>query len=202
MEDYNINNYPSLLVPHFQPDKPHSLQPYVFSKKNNKRGIQLALNSLSYYEKDYGGHKDFISEFSEIIAKFKKTFAISSINRLGWRYINVIPFIREDHLIPLSRFLNLGINSPLGEQKAFENFTLLFTSNVENGSIATKIEPVLDQKSNSEAILLDFDFFMTSNLNVDVIMSKVEIAHKETRNFFENLITKEYRQYLKGEEIS
>ena len=68
----------------------------------------------------------------------------------------------------------------IGEQKSFENFTLLFTSNVESGSIATKIEPVLDQKSNSEAILLDFDFFMTSNLNMNEIMSKVETAHKET----------------------
>ena len=47
-------------------------------------------------------------------------------------------------IIPLSRFLNLGINSPLGEQKAFENFTFLFISNVENGSITTKIEPVLE----------------------------------------------------------
>ncbi len=45
---------------------------------------------------------------------FGETYSISKIDRLGWRYINLIPFTREDGLVPLQRFLTVSLNAPNG----------------------------------------------------------------------------------------
>jgi uncharacterized protein (TIGR04255 family) len=52
-----------------------------------------------------------------------------------------------------------------------------------------------------EALLLDFDFALTEEPAFSKINSCVSKAHKQTRALFENLITDDYRQYLRGESI-
>jgi uncharacterized protein (TIGR04255 family) len=50
-------------------------------------------------------------------------------------------------------------------------------------------------------LLLDFDFALTEKIAFSRINSCVSMAHEQTRAIFENLITDDYRQYLRGETI-
>ena len=127
-----------------------------------------------------------------------ETYSISKIDRLGWRYINLIPFTREDGIVPLKRFLTVSLNVPNGMSEKFENLSMVFISKVAGGSITTKIESAMRGDKQQEALVLDFDFAMTANLNFSKLGDSVKTAHEHTRTLFESLITDQYRQYLRG----
>jgi uncharacterized protein (TIGR04255 family) len=52
-----------------------------------------------------------------------------------------------------------------------------------------------------EAILLDFDYAIQSDLAFDKIEAYLEESHSVTKHMFEGMITDEYRNYIRGEEI-
>ena len=161
----------------------------------------LAINRFSFFDKDYSSHKLFITEFARLARLLGETYSLKNLGRLGWRYINAIPFTREDGIIPLRQFINFSINLPDDVSGKFENFGFTFISRVPNGTITTKIESVLRSDEQQEAILLDFDFARVEGLSMSEIAAQVNEAHQQARKLFENYITDEYRQYLRGETI-
>ncbi|MHC4394668.1 MAG: TIGR04255 family protein [Planctomycetota bacterium] len=192
------NKYSEILVPKVQVGKVMPFEVYRFEKKDCSVGIMLAINKFSFYEKKYKGHKKFIREFMRLARLLGETYSISKINRLGWRYINLIPFTREDGVVPLQRFLTVSLNVPNGMSERFENLSMVFISKVTGGSITTKIESVMRGDQQQEALVLDFDFAMTGNLNFSKLGDYIKTAHEHTRALFESLITDQYRQYLRG----
>ena len=100
-----------------------------------------------------------------------------------------------------NRFVSAGIRVPEGVSDQFENLGIVFVSRVAGGTITTKIESIIRQEDRQEALLLDFDFAMTENLQFSKIGIFIEKAHEQTRGLFESLITEEYRQYLREETI-
>ncbi|KAA3596709.1 MAG: TIGR04255 family protein [Candidatus Scalindua sp. AMX11] len=195
------DNYPNILVPQKGGLLAGALPTYRFENQDQNSGIMLAINRFSYYEKEYSGHKPFIKEFIRLTKIFGEMFTLKHVNRLGWRYINAIPFTREDGIVPLQQFINFDLNLPGEVSRKYENFSFTFISRVTNGTITTKIESVARSDEQQEAILLDFDFANVKKLTFSNIKDKVNEAHNQARNLFENYITDEYRQYLKGETI-
>ncbi|MBE9570181.1 MAG: TIGR04255 family protein [Proteobacteria bacterium] len=195
------NKYPTILVPRAGDGAANSLTPYRFENDARTAGIMLALDRFSFYEKDYSGHKQFIKEFSRLAKLLVETFPLRGLNRVGWRYINIIPFNREDGIVPLQRFVSIGVSLPEGVSKQFENLSIVFMSKVPDGTITTRIESMIKPDDQQEALLLDFDFTITEKLVLSRISSYVRKAHEQTRALFENLITDDYRQYLRGETI-
>jgi len=195
------NKYSEILVPQVQMGKAMPLEAYRFEKKDRSAGVMLAINKFSFYEKKYEGHEKFITEFIRLASFLGEKYSISKIDRLGWRYINLVPFTREDGTVPLHRFLTVSLSVPNNISKKFENISIVFISKVAEGSITTKIESVMREDRQQEALVLDFDFAMTENLNFSKLRDSVKIAHKHTRTLFETLITDQYRQYLKGETL-
>lgn len=191
------DKYPTILVP----QAGDRLTPYRFENNSKNAGIMLAINRFSFYDKDYSGHDQFIREFIRLAKILGDTYSLKKLTRMGWRYINVIPFTREDGIVPLQRFISVDINLPAGVHDQFENLSMVFMSKVSGGTITTRIEPIIQSDDQQEALLLDFDFSMTENLIFSKINSYIKKAHKETRLLFENLITDDYRQYLRGEMI-
>lgn len=195
------DKYSEILVPQVQVGKAMPLEAYRFEKEDRSAGVMLAINRFNFYEKKYEKHKKFIREFMRLACLLGETYSISKIERLGWRYINLIPFTREDGFIPLQRFLTVSLNVPNGVSEQFENLSMVFISKVADGSITTKIESVVRGDRQQEALVLDFDFAMTENLRFSKLEHYVIIAHKHTRALFESLITEQYRQYLLGEAL-
>lgn len=195
------DTYPMILVPHVEKGMANPLAPYRFENSGRTAGIMLALNRFALYDKDYSGHKQFINEFTRLAKILAETYPLRKLERVGWRYINIIPFSREEGVVPLRRFVAAGIRLPDGMSDQFENLSIVFISSVSDGTITTRIESIIRPDDQQEALLLDFDFAMTEKLAPSKIGSHVKKAHKQTRALFENLITDEYRQYLRGETI-
>lgn len=195
------DKYPEILIPQMRPQKVMSLEPYRFENKDRSAGVMLAINKFSFYEKKYEGHKKFTKEFKRLCKLLGETYSLAKLDRIGWRYINLIPFSREDGTVPINRFLTLSISSPKGISDRLENVSMVFISKVSSGSITTKVESVVRADRQQEALVLDFDFAMTERLHFPKLGDYVTIAHEHTRTLFEDLITDEYRQYLRGETI-
>lgn len=202
------NEYPNILVPHPKPDKPVALMPYRFSSNNGTMAVLVSLNTLALSANVYPGYKDFSKEILRIHEIFGEVFPVNIVNRIGWRYINVIPFTREKGLIPLARYLNLGFTSPKSIAGEFKNINLTIESEQQEGSVITQLETI-EKNSNtttgSEALLLDIDFGKIPTDKTELVFKDVpkylDEAHSKTRTLFEEFITDEYRQYLRGDVI-
>jgi uncharacterized protein (TIGR04255 family) len=104
-------------------------------------------------------------------------------------------------LIPLNRFLKIRLDLPEVFPDNFENLNLVFISKTSGGAITTKIESMISVDRSHEAILLDFDYAKEKELTIESIDQYLEESHAYTKRMFEELITDEYRQYLKGDTI-
>ncbi|MEW6534549.1 MAG: TIGR04255 family protein [Candidatus Auribacterota bacterium] len=192
--------YNSILFPNMEVGQIIGNERYRFEKKDHSAGILIALDRIAYYCRDYQGHKVFISEALKILDLFHSTFRIAKLTRLGWRYINLIPFIREDGSIPLERFFTLKLTLPSEIDGKLNNLNTIFILDIKGGQITTKIEPIMNEDSK-EAIVLDFDYSKIDGLDFSNISGEISNAHKQTRQLFELLITPEYRSYLRGEGV-
>jgi len=191
------DRYPTILVPKVG----DGLAPYRFENEGQTAEIMLAINRFSFHDKKYSGHKKFIKEFNDLVKTISQTYSLKKLARVGWRYINVIPFTREDGIVPLQRFVSVNVSLPAGVSDQFENLSMVFISRVPDGTITTRIETIIGSDDQQEALLLDFDFALTEKIAFSRINSCVSRAHEQTRAIFENLITDDYRQYLRGEMI-
>jgi uncharacterized protein (TIGR04255 family) len=152
------------------------------------------------YIRKYEGYRAFREEFLRILDHFNGCFSVPAISRAGWRYINLIPFVRKEGVIPLSEYLTLGFKVPDMIPERFSNLGLVFESKTDDGTITTRLESRKSSKDSSEALLLDFDFGCEGDtLLMSEVPDYMETAHRHTRNLFEALITDKYRSFLKGD---
>lgn len=191
--------YPTIFAPHVESGQPVATKPYRFEKTDKEAGVMLAVDRFAYYEKQYESHKTFIREFLRLAGVLSDIFHLDKLDRVGWRYINIIPFSRENGILPIRRFLNLGVKVPEGVSDDFENIRMVLISREPGGAITTKLQSLIRPDDNQEAFLLDFDFAMTESLRFSKLATYIKQAHDHTSSLFENLITDEYRQYLKEE---
>lgn len=201
-------DYPNVLVPHPNPEKPIALMPYKFTSVDGSMTVMVSMISLALSANIYPGYKEFSKKILKIYKVFKNVFPIKKINRIGWRYINVIPFVRENGSIPLPRFLNVGFKLPETIPDLFKNLNLVFESEYQDGSIITHLQ-VLQKTAErgvaGEALLLDIDYGKIptdeQDLKFEDVPKYLDEAHSKTRKLFEEFITDEYRQYLRGDVI-
>lgn len=195
------DGYPGILAPHVEAGEPVATKPYRFENRETGAGAMLAVDRFAYYEQRYASHKTFMREFLRLAGVLSEIFRLDKLSRVGWRYINMIPFSRENGILPIRRFLKLAVRMPEGASTEFENISMALISRVPGGSITTKLQSLIRPDDNQEAFLLDFDFGMTQGLRFSKLASYVKQAHDHARGLFEALITDEYREYLRGEAL-
>jgi uncharacterized protein (TIGR04255 family) len=193
------DEYPNVLVPPAQAGKHLALEPYRFEREDKTAGIMVAMNLLALYARDYPGFARFKAEFMRLHRLFGQTFTLDRLTRVGWRYINVIPFARQEGLIPLAQFLKVGFQIPRIVPERIQALDLTLLSKTDRGAVTTKLTTMLRDPGGQEAILLDFDYSKEQDLQFSQTAIYLDEAHAFTRGLFEELITDEYRQYLKGE---
>lgn len=194
-------HFPNVLVPSVKDGGFPALEPYRFESEDTLTGMMIALNKFAYYARRYPGYGQFSKEVLRWVTEFGKIYKVSKLNRSGLRYINIISFSRESGVIPLNRFLKMRLDLPEVFPDNFENLSLVFISKTEWGAITTKIESIITADRSHEAILLDFDYAKEKDLTIDSVAQYLEESHAHTKRVFEQLITDEYRQYLKGDTI-
>jgi len=195
------SGYPKVFVPKIGVNNAPALIPYHFVSEDESSSILLAINKLAVSLKRYRGFGLFEKEIEKVISVFQECYSIKKINRTGLRYINIISFTRENGLVPIEQFLNINLTLPEALPKKYQNINVMFSSVLDEGTITTKIECLKSTENDQEALLLDFDFAKQGDLRLSNLSSYINESHKKTKQFFEDLITEEYRQYLRGETI-
>jgi uncharacterized protein (TIGR04255 family) len=194
--------YPKVLVPPTKEGSFVALEPYRFEKAEGSSGVMLAINNLAYYSRKYPGFAEFRKESISLISKFKKAYpGIKKLNRIGFRYINIIPFTREEGLIPLESFLTVSLKAPSTIPEKYNNISIGFVSESNEGSITTRIEIMAAPDKSGEAILLDIDYAKEKNFSITAVSKYIDESHKHARQLFEDLITVNYRSFLRGEAL-
>lgn len=193
--------YPRLRVPKASHGEALSLQPYHFTSEDETDGVLVALNSFALTTKNYKGHAHFSSEFTRVAKIFNQKFSLKRLNRFGLRYVNFIPYQRENGTVPVNRFLQANIQFPKPATNRIENLALALATKLPNATLTVRIESMIDAEKQQEALLLDFDYGKTVELTIDDLEKYYEEARKQIRKLFENLITPTYREYLKGKGV-
>ena len=138
-----------------------------------------------------------------VVALGRELFHLRRLNRIGWRYINAIPFTREDGLIPLTRFFLdppkfFAINS-----SAYQGISLHATTRVEDFSITARLESAESLAQSNEILAFDIDAFREgldgTHYENHEIREATEKLHNAARNYFEGSISDSYRKFLLGE---
>jgi uncharacterized protein (TIGR04255 family) len=194
------NEFPKLLVPQAAGGSPPALEPYRFESHDSGAGVMASLDRFAYYSRTYQGFESFRNESLGLIEIFFDLFPISKLTRIGLRHVNIIPFVREDGLVPLDEFIVLGRNLLGMFPEGFRNFSTAFVTPIEKGTITTRIDQILKEDSMQEAILLDFDYAKTENLAPDQVEHCLDEAHECSKELFRKLITKEYHDFIEGKE--
>ena len=195
------DKYKIIYVPKLKPGQSPALQPYQFKQENHEASVMTAINSFAFSVKRYEGFNKFRPEAIRLLKLFCEKFKIKKLNRIGLRYINVIPYVREKNIVPLTDYLNISIKLPSAFSEHFKNFDLIFVSQTAGGLITTRIEQILKEDGTEEAILLDFDFYKEENLQSSQLEGYLDESHLQTKKMFEEIITDTYRNYIKGETI-
>lgn len=197
-------DYPQILVPFAQEGKAMALQHYRFRSEADNRVVSVALNSIAYSEGKYRGHKAFIAEFQRLLGIFRDTYPkIGNVSRVGWRYINLMPFTKEHGFVPLNQLLKLKFELPLNLHERPQHINIQWTAKHSVGTAVIRIATVPNKGvEGQEALLLDIDYGNEGpNLswdNVSDALCAMRLAGRET---FETLITDSYREYLRGEKL-
>lgn len=196
--------YGALRVPAAKEGVAPALQPYRFESENGESGIQLAINSFSYYSREYPGHTAFLESAAENLEKFLNLIGEVAVTRVGWRYINAIPFTRKDGYLPLNKFFQDSqvFGSCLGGHLLDVDFVAV----VKKDDIQTRISLKATETKNrpgEEALILDIDSYFsepnpTIKSGAKQIFEHIEAVHNASSNMFRSLISGEYEAFLKG----
>jgi len=192
-------NYPNVLVPQLKAGAFPALVPYRFERSDGAAGTMVAIDKFSYYSRKYPGYDNFKKEFFQLLSEFNKLCNLNKLNRVGWRYVNIIPFTRENGNIPFKRFLNSDLRLTKDIQDGYENLSLMLVSKTGDCSITTILESTKSSDATREALLLDFDCSREKDLCFPKIETYIDESHGTARTMFEQMITDDYRKYLRGE---
>ena len=206
------DRYPHIMVPRVQEGQALALQHYRLQSQDRKRTISIAINSLAFSETTpYSGHVAFMQEFSDLANLFHQCYpGISTVKRVGWRYINVIPFSRAGELVPVDQFLKVNIALPGNLFVTSKIFDARFESLVEDGTVITRLAVVnrKDELKEGErpptegGILLDIDYGIEQGkLKFEDSAKYLDKARLRGRTIFEEIITDQYREYLRGNNL-
>ncbi len=193
--------YSMILVPRSVEGRAMAFETYKFERADGTYGAMLSINKFAIYCKKYEGFDLFRKETMRMVDIFKNLYKVKMLARVGLRYINFIPFTREEGIIPLQNYLNIKIGLPKAISTDFTNLSLIFVSKTDGGSITTRIEPAISLDGSHEVIILDFDYAKEKDLSFDSISKYLNESHQHTKYLFEELITDGYKKVIRGEVV-
>lgn len=191
--------YPKLYVPNADPEKAPSLQHYQFRKEDGSAVVGLAVNSFMYTSRHYPGFPNFKKELEEAWKIFSDLYDIPSFNRVGLRYINRLPLIRDErHSIPLSKLVTAKLSLASGvSSDVLYDLGLTVVCETPRGRFRIMMGNEEGEKG-LEILLLDLDFFRLGPIAKEDRIAFIDEAHEQIEAAFLELISKEFRDIMEG----
>ncbi len=172
---------------------------YDFLNREQDEIIRVGIDRISYHAKKYGGgFAKFQEDALKHLQVFVNTFHIKILGSVGLRYVNHIPIVRIDGIIPIGKYVNFGYQIPNQcFPHEFELLNTILVVKVGDGKLKVLLQS--KETANIDVLVLDFDFIQIGKLEAKSVVSYIANAHKHTKKIFENLISDSYRKVMRGE---
>ncbi len=193
-------DFPQVFVPRISPVEPPALQPYHFRDPSERKTLMVALNRFAFSEKKYEGYQPFKESALQYMRIFGQRFKIGKLNRTGLRYINLIPYTLESEALPMKRYFRFGLNSGSSELGEPSKLSLGYVLPTRGGNLTFRLECVASPEGK-QAFAVDFDYSKEQNLCFGSVEEYLDESHTYTKKFFEDLISEEYRGFMRGDVI-
>jgi len=138
--DFVRGRMPIVQVPELSSPDHFKFRTYKYSSVDGGSSILAGLNQMGYSCKKYEGFERFKSELTPIFLFFIKRFKIRDLRRFGFRYVNAIPFVRENGNLPLKKYFQSTFKISPSLPDELQHCGLSFVQSVAAGSVITKIE--------------------------------------------------------------
>jgi uncharacterized protein (TIGR04255 family) len=191
--------YPLLYVPNAALDKAPALQHYRFRKEDGSATVMVAVNSFVYTSTKYPGFEAFKKEIERLWSQFSGFFDIPAFTRLGLRYINRLPIIRDEKgTIQLSRYVtaNMKVLPSLPAAPIFE-VVFLLVSEMQGGLLRFLMQNDRS-KPGAEVLNLDLDFYRAASIEISERPAFIETAHEQIERVFLDVISPDYKKIMEG----
>ena len=205
-QDAIQEKYSLLYVPMAVPNMAPATQHFRFECPEESCGVLLAVNSISVYARDYPGFDAFFGEANRLLTIALGMVGNVALTRVGWRYINAIPFPRENGTLPFGKIFQHTpwLASALdGEWGAFAVTARMPFSGV---SANLRLAAGADEKmTQTETLVFDIDAYSEfdppeENSGADRCAEEIRRMHDAAREIFERSINDDYRQFLLGDD--
>lgn len=177
---------------------------YDFLNKSQKEIIRVALDRASYHTKEYsGGFAKFQEDALKYLQLFINTYKIEKLTRTGLRYVNHIPIVKINGLVPLEKYINFGYKLPGTHiPNQFEQLHTILVVKIETGKLQILLQTKeITDITKTEVLVLDFDFMYTGQLDAKNIVEYIAKSHIYTKDIFEDLIASEYKKVMRGDQV-
>jgi uncharacterized protein (TIGR04255 family) len=192
-------DFPILYVPNAAPGKAPALQHYQFRSKDDSARVSLAVNSFVYATSRYSGFLTFKADLEKVWKPFSELFDIPVFTRLGLRYTNHLPIIRDESgTIPLSRYVTANFNVTAGFATGkIHDMDLSISCDLPGGRLLFLMQNE-KREGGLEVLIVDFDFSHHGEINREDRRAFIETAHERIEAVFLDLISEEHKQIMKG----
>lgn len=172
----------------------------IFKHKERNHLLQISPGLLTVNEIGrYPSWDTFINDINLGYSTLSKVFTISSIDRVGLRYINLIP--RRDRNEALFYWLNPNKYYPDGILNNTTGFLSRCEFNLQNNHklIVTLSESL--QQDNLGFIIFDIDVISSGlqNTEYQLLLSHLNELHAIASDVFHSSISQKYLTFLSGE---
>ncbi len=197
------NEFPEINLPLQTDQEPYPLKNYLFRDTKREKGVAYSINKFSYRCYKYYGFARFKEESLRHLKMFAEYFGIKNLERTGLRYVNHIPILSEDGVIPVERYLHFGYKLPESIPEKYNLLHSVIFVRLGKGNLRILIQyvkrPDPPDPLRSEIILLDFDYFLEGKLSSANIETYLDDSHQHTKKIFEDLTTEEYKVIMRQE---
>lgn len=192
--------FPEVNLPLADSPEPYPMRNYLFRDAKREKGIQFSINKCSFHRYKYLGFSEFKEQALKYLSLFAGRFKIETLHRTGLRYVNHIPILREDGVIPLEKYLHFGYKTPNSIPEKYDFLHTVLFIKLGTGSLRILVQyRRLPDERETEIIILDFDYFFEGSLKFSAMESYIDESHKHTKSIFEDLITEHYRKVMDKE---
>lgn len=172
----------------------------IFRHKDRNHLLQIFPGLLTINEiGQYPSWDTFIEDIEVGYTHLAKVFPISSISRIGLRYINLVP--RKDRNESLFSWFNPNKYYPDGILNNTTGFLSRCEFNLQNNHKLTVTLSESLQQDNLGAIIFDIEVISTTLQHTDYefLLSHLNILHDIASDVFHSSISQQYKSTLNGE---
>lgn len=188
----------NLFVPNVQPGEPFALRPYQLRPANQKESLALAMNQATYVSFDYPGFTRFVDVAMDLLAPTLEILRVDSLERVIHRYDNQMIIQRDERgRLPIKDILKLMLpDGPAGDELVA--LDIGWSRPWTNGLTETKVW--VEQQDGWCVFKWSIAAVVSPGGAVADLRRSAESAHDEARRRFEELITDEFRSFLRQTE--